>query len=137
MTFKFNSKSFCFIACSLFNQFFFTLTMKENEKVYDAVVDSKAGSSQSAGDEVKLPSLPFCIAMDLIGMASYIIPGIGESADLVWAPISGFIFMRSFGGMTGKIGGLINLVEEAVPFLDVVPTFTIGYFYAKHQSKKK
>ncbi|NCB85791.1 MAG: hypothetical protein EOM44_15075 [Bacteroidia bacterium] len=83
-----------------------------------------------------VPSLLFCILMDAIGMASYIFPGVGESFDLVWAPISGFIFMKSFGGMTGKIGGLISMVEEAVPFIDIIPTFTIGHFYAKYQSRK-
>ncbi len=109
--------------------------MNNSEKTYDAVLDASPGAQQ-IGNDVKLPSLPFCVLMDAVGMASYLFPGIGESFDMVWAPISGFIFMRSFGGMTGKIGGLISMVEEAVPFIDIIPTFTIGYFYSKHQLNK-
>lgn len=109
--------------------------MNNSEKTYNAVLDTEP-RTQQATSEVNLPSLPFCILMDAIGMASYLFPGIGETFDVVWAPISGFIFMKSFGGMTGKIGGLIAMVEEAAPFIDVIPTFTIGHFYVKHQLKK-
>lgn len=109
--------------------------MDNTEKTYNAVLDTES-RAQQVDNELTVPSLPFCIMMDAIGMASYIFPGVGESFDLVWAPISGFIFMKSFGGMTGKIGGLISMVEEAVPFIDIIPTFTIGHFYAKHQLRK-
>ena len=109
--------------------------MDNSEKTYNAVLDTEP-RAQQVDNELTVPSLPFCILMDAIGMASYIFPGVGESFDLVWAPISCFIFMKSFGGMTGKIGGLISMVEEAVPFIDIIPTFTIGHFYAKHQLRK-
>ena len=109
--------------------------MDNTEKTYNAVLDTEP-RAQQVDNELTVPSLPFCIMMDAIGMASYIFPGVGESFDLVWAQISGFIFMKSFGGMTGKIGGLISMVEEAVPFIDIIPTFTIGHFYAKYQSRK-
>lgn len=109
--------------------------MNNSKQVYNAVFDTEPRVEQSA-DTVKVPSLPFCLLMDTVGMASYLFPGIGETFDVVWAPISGFIFMKSFGGMTGKIGGLIALVEEAAPFIDVIPTFTIGHFYAKYKNFK-
>ena len=109
--------------------------MDNSEKTYDAVLDTEP-RAQQVENELSVPSLPFCILMDAVGMASYLFPGVGESFDLVWAPISGFIFMKSFGGMTGKIGGLISMVEEAVPFIDIIPTFTIGHLYAKHQLRK-
>ncbi|MBP6624187.1 MAG: hypothetical protein KA198_03390 [Chitinophagaceae bacterium] len=76
----------------------------------------------------KKPTLIFCIAMDLIGMASYIFPGMGEWVDTVWAPISGFIFASSFGGAGGVIGGIINFIEEIIPFTDIIPTFTIAWY---------
>lgn len=107
-----------------------------DKTVYNAVLSSEPKTQQRVADEVKIPKLGFCIAMDLIGMASYLVPGVGETFDVLWAPIAGMIFMKSFGGMTGKIGGLIAMVEEAAPFIDVVPTFTIGHFYAKHQMRK-
>ena len=82
--------------------------------------------------EKPLPSLVFCIVMDLIGCASYVIPGLTEITDVVWAPISAFIFYKTFGGRVGEIGAVINFVEEIVPFADIVPSFTIAYFYKKH-----
>lgn len=77
----------------------------------------------------KQPSLIFCIVMDLIGMGTYAIPGVGEIADIIWAPISAFIFYRTFGGRKGMIGGAINFVEELLPGTDFIPTFTITWFY--------
>ncbi|HTM92660.1 MAG TPA: hypothetical protein VL095_09585, partial [Flavisolibacter sp.] len=35
-----------------------------------------------------LPSLGFCILMDLIGYGSFAIPFFGEFFDLIWAPVS-------------------------------------------------
>lgn len=108
--------------------------MEEKNRIYNAIPDDGKGFTPQAE---RLPSLPFCIAMDLVGMASYIFPGLGESVDVIWAPISSYIFMKSFGGMTGKIGAIINFIEEALPGTDIIPTFTIGYFYTKHQMKKQ
>jgi hypothetical protein len=67
--------------------------------------------------------------MDLLGSATYLLPGLGEWFDILWAPISAFIFYRSFGGKTGKIGSIINFAEEILPFTDFIPTFTLGYLY--------
>ena len=57
----------------------------------------------------KIPSLSFCIAMDAIGCISYIIPGLLEFTDAVWAPISEFIFMNTFGGKFGKVGAVTSI----------------------------
>lgn len=67
--------------------------------------------------------------MDIIGAATYFLPGFGEWFDLLWAPFSTFIFYRSFGGKFGRIGGLISFVEEILPFTDFLPTFTLGYLF--------
>ena len=53
--------------------------------------------------EIYLPSITICIIMDLLGMVTYVLPWLGEFADLVWAPISGFIFFLLFGGRFGVI----------------------------------
>lgn len=76
-------------------------------------------------------SLAFCIVMDLIGYATYSIPFLGEFADLVWAPISGLIFFRTFGGWKGAFGGVFNFVEEILPGLDFIPSFTITWALQK------
>lgn len=77
------------------------------------------------------PTLVFCLIMDLIGVSSYFIPGIGEWFDMIWAPISALIFYRSFGGKIGQIGAFINFIEELFPFTDIIPTFTLVYLYKR------
>ena len=74
------------------------------------------------------PSLLFCIVMDLIGYASYAIPILGEFGDVLWAPISALIFFKTFGGWKGALGGAVNFIEELLPGLDFIPTFTITWF---------
>lgn len=77
--------------------------------------------------EKKMPSLAFCLVMDLLGYATYSIPFLGEFLDVLWAPLSAFIFFRTFGGKKGLFGGLFNFVEELMPGLDFIPTFTITW----------
>ena len=83
-----------------------------------------------------LPNIFLCIVLDLIGMASYVIPAWAEVADLVWAPISGFLFIMLFGGRFGMIGGVLNFLEEIIPFTDIIPSFTIAWFIRKQESDK-
>lgn len=77
----------------------------------------------------KQPSLFICILLDMIGYASYSIPVLGELGDLVWAPISGLIFFKLFGGWKGAAGGIFNFIEELVPGLDFIPSFTIMWVF--------
>lgn len=83
-----------------------------------------------------LPNIFLCILMDIIGMATYIFPALGEIADAVWAPISAFIFYQMFGGRFGMIGGVLNFLEEIIPFTDIIPSFTIAWFIRKHEADK-
>lgn len=82
------------------------------------------------------PTLTFCLIMDLLGSATYLLPGLGEWFDILWAPVSALIFFKSFGGKVGRIGSIINFTEEILPFTDIIPTFTIAYFY-NHYFKKE
>ena len=34
-----------------------------------------------------------------------------------------------YKGQTGKIAGTFSFIEEIVPGLDIIPTFTITWFY--------
>jgi hypothetical protein len=83
----------------------------------------------------KQPSLIFCILMDFIGYASYTVPFLGEFADIIWAPISSIIFMTTFGGLKGVIGGFGNFLEELLPGTDFSPSFTIMWFIQNMQKK--
>ena len=73
-------------------------------------------------------SLIFCVLMDILGYATYAVPVLGEFGDIIWAPISALIFYRTFGGWKGAFGGLFNFVEEIMPGLDFIPSFTIMWF---------
>jgi hypothetical protein len=81
-----------------------------------------------------LPSLVFCLVMDLIGYATYTIPVFGEIGDIFWAPISAFIFWRAFGGWKGAA---FNFMEEALPGLDFIPSFTLMWFMKKLKSPQQ
>jgi hypothetical protein len=84
----------------------------------------------------KGPSLVFCILMDILGYATYAIPVMGELADIVWAPISAIVFFISFGGWKGAFGGLFNFVEEILPGMDFIPTFTITWIWKYYAEKR-
>ena len=86
--------------------------------------------------ELFLPNITLCVLLDLAGMASYIFPALGEFADVVWAPISAYIFFKLFGGRLGMIGSVLNFLEEIIPFTDIIPAFTIAWFIRKKAMDK-
>jgi hypothetical protein len=83
-----------------------------------------------------LPPLATCIMMDLIGYVSYGIPFLGEFIDIFWAPVSALIFMKLFGFRKGFFGGMFNFVEELLPGLDFIPTFTITWLIYYFKTNK-
>ena len=88
-------------------------------------------------EKLLLPNIAICILMDLIGMASFLFPAMAELTDIIWAPISAYIFNKLFGGRLGAIGGVLNFIEEIVPFTDVIPSFTIAWFIRKNAMDKQ
>jgi hypothetical protein len=82
------------------------------------------------------PSLIFCILMDVVGYATYAVPLLGEFGDIIWAPLSSLIFMNTFGGWKGVLGGVGNFLEEILPGTDFIPSFTIMWFFQNMQKKK-
>ena len=36
------------------------------------------------------------IAIDAIGMLSFLIPGVGEAFDAIWAPVSSYFILKAF-----------------------------------------
>lgn len=73
----------------------------------------------------KFQKLILGIILDALGYVSLIFPPF----DFVWAPLSAYIMTRLYKGREGKIAAVISFIEEAMPFLDIIPTFTIMWFY--------
>ena len=83
-------------------------------------------------EQVKTPSLWVDVVLDILGMVTFTIPGVGEFGDVVWAPLSAYLFSRLYGtDKLAKWGAIFNFAEEILPFTDFCPTFTIAWFMRK------
>ncbi len=72
------------------------------------------------------------ILLDAIGYLSFAFPFI----DILWAPLSGYLMTKLYKGNPGKIAGVIAFIEEALPGLDIIPTFTLMWVYSYFFIKK-
>lgn len=78
------------------------------------------------------------ILFDGIGMLSFVIPGIGEFSDVVWAPVSVYLITKMYKGTVGKVAGAVSFLEEiGVLGVDLIPTFTLTWLYKYVVKKKK
>lgn len=85
----------------------------------------------------KYVKLGICLIVDLIGMFSFIIPGVGEITDVAWAPISSAILLVLFGKKNGSVGAVINLAEELSLGFDFIPTLTLNWMYVHLKKEEK
>ncbi len=69
------------------------------------------------------------ILFDSIGYLSYLIPFLGEFSDLIWAPVAGLLLKSMYKGTIGTVGGIFAFVEELLPGMDFIPTFTLTWIY--------
>ncbi|MBC29858.1 MAG: hypothetical protein CMH48_03350 [Muricauda sp.] len=88
-------------------------------------------------NDKKYQKLLLSILLDGIGMLSFAIPFIGDFSDVIWAPVAGWLMTRLYKGKIGQAAGIITFVEELMPGLDVIPTFTITWIYTYLLSGKK
>ncbi|CAN0432348.1 unnamed protein product [Ascophyllum nodosum] len=77
--------------------------------------------------------LAISVLIDLIGMSSYTVPGLGELSDLGWAPISSALVLYLYGN---SIFAGLAFVEEILPGLDFIPTATIAWFLTNSEVGK-
>ena len=68
--------------------------------------------------------LAACVALDLAGDASELVPVLGEFTDLAYAPVEAALLKAFF--QSNAIAGF-GFLEELLPFTDVVPTFTLSW----------
>lgn len=77
----------------------------------------------------KYKKLALGIVFDIIGFITFI--------DIIWAPLSGYLMTKMYKGNKGKIAGVISFLEEIIPGLDIIPTFTIMWFVTYVFSKEE
>lgn len=77
------------------------------------------------------------LLFDVIGMSSLLFPGLGDLLDVIWAPLAGWLMTRMYKGKIGQAAGVITFIEELVPGLDVIPSFTIMWVYTYFISRSK
>lgn len=70
--------------------------------------------------------LALCVAIDLLGDSSFLIPGVGELEDLAWAPMSAYAMKFMFG--SNALAGL-DFVKEILPATDIVPLATVAWIF--------
>ncbi len=83
----------------------------------------------STTKDTKYKDLFMSLLFDGIGMLSFTIPFIGEFTDVIWAPMAAWLMTRMYKGKTGQAAGVFTFIEELIPGMDVVPTFTIMWLY--------
>ena len=52
------------------------------------------------------------LLFDAIGMVSFVIPGVGEFADVIWAPLAGFLMTNMYKGRVGKVAGVLTFLKK-------------------------
>ena len=77
----------------------------------------------------KIKKLLLGLFFDAVGLLSFAIPFIGEFSDIIWAPLSAWLMTRMYKGKIGQAAGVVTFIEEILPGLDVIPTFTIMWLY--------
>ncbi|MFH6992590.1 hypothetical protein [Flavobacterium sp. FlaQc-48] len=77
------------------------------------------------------------ILLDGVGMISFTIPLLGEFSDVIWAPVAAFIMTRMYKGRVGRVASVLTFIEEALPFTDIVPSFTLTWIYTYYFQRRE
>lgn len=79
------------------------------------------------------------LLIDAFGMltSSWVLPVIGDFADIVWAPLSAWLMTRFYKGNAGRVAGVVTFIEEIIPGLDIIPSFTLMWLYTYVFQKSK
>ena len=87
----------------------------------------------------KYKLLFYGLIIDAVGIltSSWVLPVIGDFADIIWAPLTAWLMTRFYKGNAGKIAGMATFIEEIIPGLDIIPSFTLMWFYTYVISKSK
>jgi len=121
-----------FPALSFVAYLWVTSEVRKFRREQERKVLAKVAKSASEAAQQKVESLEpgvwgklvVCLVIDALGDSSFLIPGLGELSDGVYAPLQAFLLSQLF--QSNAISG-IGFVEEALPFTDVLPTATLAW----------
>lgn len=64
-----------------------------------------------------------CLAIDVVGSSSEVIPILGELTDVIYAPIAATLLRSLYGG--SNVIFALEFAEEILPFTDILPLATL------------
>ena len=67
------------------------------------------------------------LAIDFVGNATFVVPVLGELADILWAPVSSKMVHTLYKDSSPHARYLAFL-EEVLPFTDIIPTATLAWY---------
>lgn len=93
------------------------------KRQFDMMLDSKNKPSISSP---KIPNeawfkLFVCVVIDAISDSSFVLPGVGELEDVVWAPLAALALRSLFQSDTVAYA---EFAKEILPFTDIIPFAT-------------
>ncbi|ETK78634.1 hypothetical protein L915_15387 [Phytophthora nicotianae] len=66
------------------------------------------------------------LAIDFLGNATFVVPGLGEMADVLWAPVSAKM-VDTLYKESSPHAKYVAFLEELLPFTDIIPTATLAW----------
>lgn len=66
------------------------------------------------------------LAIDFLGNATFVVPGLGELADVLWAPVSAKLVSGMYSESSPH-AKYVAFFEELLPFTDFIPTATLAW----------
>ena len=77
------------------------------------------------------------ILLDALGMVTLAIPFVGPFLDILWAPYAAKKMNEMYSGTQGKVASVLVFIEELLPGMDFIPTFTLMWLYTFVWKKQK
>jgi hypothetical protein len=94
-------------------------------------MDLTAIQLRSEFEALKQRRMHQAIALDAVGMSSFLLPGVGEALDIIYGPVFAITLYNLFKVRKGSatVGAATGLIEEWSPGGDILPTATLVWLY--------
>jgi hypothetical protein len=98
--------------------------MPGKESLSPSVLTARAKAFVLANPSRKLVA---SLAIDFLGNATFVVPGLGELADVFWAPVS-MKLVDMLYSESSPHAKYVAFLEEVLPFTDIIPTATLSWY---------